>query len=73
MASDSFFHVGNITGKPIIKVQLGDDTRVIPLYNEDITYDELLLMFQRVFSGKLKGSDEVVLKYRDQGTEVTLN
>ena len=42
-------------------------------YNEDITYDELLLMFQRVFSGKLKGSDEVVLKYRDQGTEVTLN
>ena len=63
----SFLHVGNLSGKLVVKAELGDDIRVVPVYNEDITYDELLLMFQRVFGGKLKSSDEVMLKYKDQG------
>ena len=57
------------SGKLIIKAKLGDDIRKIPIFNEDITYDELLLMLQRVFRGKLKNTDEVTLKYQDEGTE----
>ena len=57
------------SGKLIIKVKLGDDIRKIPIFNEDITYDELLLMLQRVFRGKLSNTDEVTLKYQDEGME----
>ena len=34
----------DLTGKLIIKATLGDDIRRIPIHNEDITYDELILM-----------------------------
>ena len=57
----------DLSGKLIIKAQLGDDIRRIPIHNEDITYDELLLMMQRLFRGKIKGSDEIVIKYKDEG------
>ena len=49
------------------QVQLGDDIRRVPINNDDLTYDELVLMMQRVFRGKLTNSDEVLLKYRDGG------
>lgn len=57
----------DLTGKLIIKAQLGDDIRRIPIHNEDITYDELVLMMQRVFRGKLQSNDEVTIKYKDEG------
>ena len=57
----------DLSGKLIIKAQLGDDIRRIPIHNEDITYDELVLMMQRVFRGKLQSSDEVAIKYKDEG------
>ena len=57
----------DLSGKLIIKVQLGDDIRRIPIHNEDITYDEFLLMMQRLFQGKIKSTDEVLIKYRDEG------
>nr|XP_058151971.1 protein TFG isoform X2 [Dasypus novemcinctus] len=56
----------DLSGKLIIKAQLGDDIRRIPIHNEDITYDELVLMMQRVFRGKLLSSDEVTIKYKDE-------
>ncbi|CAL1262717.1 unnamed protein product [Larinioides sclopetarius] len=56
----------DLSGKLIIKAQLGDDIRRIPIHNEDITYDELVLMMQRVFRGKLNADDEVLIKYRDE-------
>ncbi|XP_051998717.1 protein TFG-like isoform X2 [Xyrauchen texanus] len=56
----------DLSGKLIIKAQLGDDIRQIPIHNEDITYDELLLMMQRVFRGQLQSSDEVTIKYKDE-------
>lgn len=63
----------DLGGKLIIKVQLGDDIRCIPIHNEDITYDELVLMMQRVFRGQLSSSDEVVIKYKDEdGDLVTI-
>ena len=51
-----------------MQVQLKDDIRRVPIHNEDITYDELVLMMQRVFRGKLSTSDDVLLKYKDEGT-----
>lgn len=57
----------DLTGKLIIKVALGDDIRRIPIHNEDITYDELVLMMQRVYRGKLSTNDEITIKYKDEG------
>ena len=68
--TDQAFKQLDLSGKLIIKVQLGDDIRRIPIHNEDITYDELLLMMQRVFRGNISSSDEVVIKYKDEGKEL---
>ena len=57
----------DLSGKLVIKAKLGDDIRKVPIFNEDITYDELLLMLQRVFKGRLSPTDDVTLKYRDEG------
>ena len=57
----------DLTGKLIIKVKLGDDIRRILITNEDITYDELVLMMQRVYRGKLNSTDDIVIKYKDEG------
>ena len=57
----------DLSGKVIIKAQLGTDIRRIPIHNEDITFDELLLMMQRVF--RLEPSVEMQLKYRDEDDE----
>ncbi|CDW52440.1 protein TFG [Trichuris trichiura] len=50
----------------IIKATLGDDIRKIPIQNDDITYDELILMMQRVFKDQLSSVDEVTVKYKDE-------
>lgn len=75
MTSDGeggFAHL-DLSGKLIIKAQLGPDIRRMPIHNEEITYDELLLMMQRVFKGKLEASDEVTIKYKDEdGDLVTI-
>ena len=55
----------------VIKCRLGADIRRIPVLNEDLTYDELMLMMQRVYRGKLTGSDEITIKYADEGTTTT--
>lgn len=56
----------DLSGKLIIKAQLGDDIRRIPIHNDDITYDELQLMMQRVFRTKLTSQDDVTIKYKDE-------
>lgn len=53
-------------GQLIIKANVGDDIRRIPIHNDDLTYDELILMMQRVFKGVLKTDEELVLKYKDE-------
>lgn len=57
----------DLTGKLIIKVQLGDDIRRIPIHNDDLTYDELMLMMQRIYSEKLSSKDDIMIKYKDEG------
>eukprot|EP00047_Mylnosiga_fluctuans_P003924 m.231712 g.231712 ORF g.231712 m.231712 type:complete len:584 (-) comp12257_c0_seq1:127-1878(-) len=55
----------------VVKARLGTELRRIPFHNEDLTYDDLLLMLQRVFG--LSPSDELKLKYKDEdGDLVTL-
>ncbi|KAL5264349.1 hypothetical protein ACHWQZ_G005446 [Mnemiopsis leidyi] len=56
----------DLTGMLIIKARLGDEYRRIPIHNEDITYDELLLMLQRLFPKCLSPTDDVLLKYKDE-------
>ena len=53
-------------GQLIIKAAYGEDIRRIPIHNDDLTYDELVLMMQRVFKGVLKSDEDLVLKYRDE-------
>jgi len=62
------FVSGNVdlSGTLIIKARLGDDIRCIPIHNEDLTYDDLLLMMQRVFRGKLSSTDDITIKYKDE-------
>lgn len=57
----------DLGGALIIKARLGDDIRCIPIHNEDLTYDDLLLMMQRVFRGKLSNTDDITIKYKDEG------
>lgn len=61
----SFTHL-DLSGKLIIKAQLGDDIRRMSIHNEALTYDELVLMMQRVFRGKLSSSDDILIKYKDE-------
>ena len=48
----------------IFQAQLGNDIRRIPIHNEDMTYDELILMMQRVFRGSLSTDEDITLKYK---------
>ena len=57
----------DLSGKLIIKARLGNDIRRIPIHNEDLTYDELVLMMQRVFRGTLRRDEEITIKYADDG------
>ncbi|CAH8656444.1 unnamed protein product [Schistosoma bovis] len=56
----------DLSGKLIIKAQLGHDLRRIPIHNEEITYDELILMMQRVFKQYITKEDELLVKYKDE-------
>jgi len=63
----------DLTGKLIIKASVGEDIRRIPIHNDDLTYDELVLMMQRVFRSKISADEELLLKYKDEdGDLVTI-
>uniref|UniRef100_A0A915L3X3 PB1 domain-containing protein n=1 Tax=Romanomermis culicivorax TaxID=13658 RepID=A0A915L3X3_ROMCU len=65
---------GEFSNCLIIKAALGDDIKKIPIVNDDITYDELLIMMQRIFKGKLQTNDDVSIKYKDEdGDLITIN
>lgn len=58
----------DLNGKIIIKAEYGDDIRKIPILNDEITYDELVLMMQRLF--RLQSTDEIEIKYRDEDNDL---
>jgi len=53
-----------------IKAKLGDDIRRFGIHNEDLTYDELVLMMQRVFKKTLNTNDELLIKYLDEDEDL---
>ncbi|CAF0928983.1 unnamed protein product [Rotaria sp. Silwood1] len=62
-----------LSGQLIIKAQLGDDIRKMMIHNEDLTLNELVLMMERIFAGKISNSDELTIKYLDDdGDKITL-
>jgi len=64
------FNKLDLTGKLIIKATFGQDIRRIPIHNDDLTYDELVLMMQRVFRGTLDPNEELVLRYKDEDEDL---
>jgi len=65
--NDEFSHL-DLNGKIIVKAEYGTDIRKIPILNDEITYDELVLMMQRLF--KLQPTDEIEIKYRDEDNDL---
>lgn len=51
----------------VVKVRMGADVRRMPISNADLTYDDLVLMLQRVFRSCLQPGDDLLLKYQDEG------
>ncbi|CAF1026452.1 unnamed protein product [Adineta ricciae] len=63
-----------LSGQLIIKAQLADDIRKMMIHNEDLTLNELVLMMQRIFVGKISNTDDLIIKYLDDdGDKVTLS
>ncbi|CAF0838569.1 unnamed protein product [Adineta ricciae] len=63
-----------LSGQLIIKAQLADDIRKMMINNEDLTLNELVLMMQRIFVGKISNTDDLIIKYLDDdGDKVTLS
>lgn len=56
----------DLSAKLVFKVRLGNEVKKTLIHNEDVDYNELLLMVQRIFSGKIKPNDELSLKYVDE-------
>lgn len=74
MSLNDSFQKLDLSGKLIIKACYGDDIRRIPIHNDDLTYDELVLMMQRVFKGSLDPEEDILLKYKDEdGDLITIN
>jgi hypothetical protein len=57
----------DLDGKIVFKVKLDKEIKKIVIHNEDINFNELLLMMQRIFSDKIKPNDEFSIKYTDEG------
>jgi protein TFG len=51
----------------VFKVRLGQEIKKVVIHNDEINYNELLLMMQRIFSEKIKINDEFTIKYTDEG------
>lgn len=61
----------DLDGKVVFKVKLEKEIKKIVIHNEDINFNELLLMMQRIFSEKIKSNDEFSIKYTDEGKPLT--
>eukprot|EP00124_Ichthyophonus_hoferi_P002552 Ihof_evm4s178 gene=Ihof_evmTU4s178 len=60
----------DLSNKYLIKFQLEDDIRAVPVVNEDLTYEELCVMAQRLYQGRIKTEDSISFKYRDQDDDM---
>ncbi|KAI8366595.1 hypothetical protein BD560DRAFT_152427 [Blakeslea trispora] len=60
-----------VSGDIVVKCRLEHDIRRITI-NQAPTYDELCLMMYRVFKDKIKSTEDIVMKYMDDGDMISL-
>ncbi len=49
----------------VVKARLGSEWKRVPFNNEDLSFDDLIIMLQRVFH--LSSTEDIRLKYQDEG------
>uniref|UniRef100_A0A0N5AT82 PB1 domain-containing protein n=1 Tax=Syphacia muris TaxID=451379 RepID=A0A0N5AT82_9BILA len=55
--------------RTLIKARFGNDVRKVSVrHNEDLSYDDLCIMMQRIF--KIEPSTNIILKYRDEDNDL---
>jgi len=59
-----------LDSKIVFKVKLEEEIKKIVIHNEDINFNELLLMMQRIFSDRIKPNDEFSIKYTDEENDL---
>lgn len=62
--------ITDLSGKIVFKVKLDKEIKKIVIHNDDINYNELLLMMQRIFSEKIKPTDDILMKYTDEENDL---
>lgn len=60
----------DLGGKIIFKVKLDEEIKKVIIHNDEINYNELLLMLQRIFSDRIKPNDEFRIKYADDENDL---
>lgn len=58
----------DLSGKILFKIKLDNEIKKIIIHNDDLNYNELVLMMQRIFSERIKQNEEFSIKYTDEGT-----
>jgi hypothetical protein len=62
--------MGSQDGHVLLKLKLGDEWRALSIVNDDLSFQDLSLMAQRLFPSKLKDSDEITFKFLDEGVGI---
>lgn len=55
----------------MLKLKFGDEWRALSIVNDELSFQDLSLMAQRLFPSKLKDSDDIVFKFLDEGVFAT--
>lgn len=63
-------HKMDLNGKILFKVKLNNEIKKIMIHNDDLNYNDLTLMLQRIFSDKIKQNDEFSIKYTDDENDL---
>ena len=60
----------DLSGKILFKVKLDNEIKKLMIHNDDLNYNDLILMLQRIFSNKIKQNDEFTIKYTDDENDL---
>lgn len=60
----------DLSGKILFKVRLDNEIKKLMIHNDDLNYNDLILMLQRIFSDKIRQHDEFTIKYTDEENDL---
>lgn len=60
----------DLSGKILFKVKLNNEIKKLMIHNDELNYNDLTLMLQRIFSDKIKQNDEFSIKYTDEENDL---